>query len=172
MLVDIVSRNGNLLLNFPLPSNGMLDEAELKILDELTRWMSVNGDAIYGTRPWKTYGDGAAAVGPSEARPGASGHHQAAAFNERNRKPLTAADIRFTQKGGALYAFTMGRPEAQVRIPMLAPGGQYGVGKIRNVELLGAPGKLAWTQNAEGLTVQMPAQPPSDHAIALKIIGA
>ena len=142
------------------------------MLDEITRWMAVNSEAIYGTRPWKIYGGGPRGAGSPQARQGASEHHQAGAFNERNRKPLTASDIRFTQKGGALYAFAMGRPEAQVKIPMLAPGGQHGVGKIRNVELLSAPGKLAWIQNAEGLTVQMPAQPPSDHAIALKIIGA
>ncbi len=122
MLVDIVSRNGNLLLNFPLPSNGMLDPQELKILDEMTRWMAVNGEAIYGTRPWKMYGDGPA-VEASQARRGSSEHHQAGAFNESGRKPLTASDIRFTQKGGALYAFAMGRPEARVTIPALAPGG-------------------------------------------------
>jgi alpha-L-fucosidase len=172
MLVDIVSRNGNLLLNFPLPSSGMLDGEELKILDELAKWMAVNGEAIYGTRPWKTYGAGAAGNTTNEPRTGSSAHHQAGAFNERNQKPLTAGDIRFTQKNGTLYAFAMGRPEAQVRIPVLAPGGEYGIGKIRNVELLGASGKLAWTQDTGGLTVRMPAAPPSGHAVAFKITGA
>ena len=66
----------------------------------------------------------------------------------------------------------MGKPEGEVRIPVLAPGGQHSVGKIRNVELLGAPGKLEWKQDASGLTVRMPAQPPSDYAVALKIAGA
>jgi alpha-L-fucosidase len=172
MLVDIVSRNGNLLLNFPLPSNGMLDAEELKILDEVTKWMAVNGEGIYSTRPWKTYGDGGAINTPADARQGGSQHHQAGAFNERSRKPLTASDIRFTRKNGTLYAFAMGRPEGQVRIPVLAPGGAHGVGRIRNVELLGASGKLAWTQDAGGLTIQAPAAPPSDHAVAFKITGA
>jgi alpha-L-fucosidase len=172
MLVDIVSRNGNLLLNFPLPSNGMLDAEELKILDEVTKWMAVNGEGIYSTRPWKTYGDGGAINTPADARQGGSQHHQAGAFNERNRKPLTASDIRFTRKNGTLYAFAMGRPEGQVKIPVLAPGGVHGVGRIRNVELLGASGKLAWTQDAGGLTIQAPAAPPSDHAVVFKITGA
>ncbi len=172
MLVDIVSRNGNLLLNFPLPSNGMLDPEELKVLSAITDWMSVNSEGIYSTRPWKINGDGPALAVAAAARLGGSEHHQAGAFNERDRKPLTAADIRFTSKGDTLYAFAMGRPEGQVSIPILAPGGQHGVGTIRNVELLGAPGKLEWTQNAGGLTVRMPSQVPSEHAIALKIAGA
>jgi alpha-L-fucosidase len=69
MLVDIVSRNGNLMLNFPLPNSGMLDDEELKIIDGITRWMSVNSEAIYATRPWKIFGDGRArpqtGTGPS-----------------------------------------------------------------------------------------------------------
>jgi alpha-L-fucosidase len=168
MLVDIVSRNGNLLLNFPLPSNGMLDPEELKILDEITRWMAVNSEAIYSTRPWKTHLDGGT---PAEAAARVGGdHHQAGAFNERNRKELTASDIRFTQKGDALYVFAMGRPEAQVKVPLLAPGGQHAIGKIRNVEMLGAKGKLAWTQDANGLTIQSPPQ-TTDHAVVFKVVG-
>jgi alpha-L-fucosidase len=68
MLVDIVSRNGNLLLNFPLPSDGMLDPKELAILEEITKWMSVNGEAIYGTRPWKIYGEGPEVTAVNAAR--------------------------------------------------------------------------------------------------------
>ena len=170
MLVDIVSRNGNLLLNFPLPSNGMLDPQELKILDEITRWMAVNGEAIYGTRPWKIFGSSpATSVAPSTD---SSGHHQAGAFNERNRKSLTAQDVRFTKKGSTLYAFVMGWPEKQALVPELAPGGAQVVGKIQNVQLLGFPGQVKWSQGADGLRVEMPASRPSDHAITLKIIGA
>ena len=58
MLVDIVSRNGNLLLNFPLPNSGALDSDEVKMLDEITRWMAVNSEGIYSTRPWKIFGEG------------------------------------------------------------------------------------------------------------------
>jgi alpha-L-fucosidase len=172
MLVDIVSRNGNLLLNFPLPSNGMLDPQELAILEEITKWMPVNGEAIYGTRPWKTFGDGPAITAATQARRAASDHHQAAAFNESGRKPLTARDIRFTQKGATLYAFAMGRPEGKVTIPVLAPSGEHSVGKIRNVEMLGANVKLSWRQDSSGLTIETPMAPPSEHAVAFKIAGA
>jgi alpha-L-fucosidase len=171
MLVDIVSRNGNLLLNFPLPASGMLDPQELKILDEITKWMAVNSEAIYSTRPWKTHMDGDTSAATAAARAAASDHHEAGAFNERNRKELTAADIRFTQKGGTVYAFAMGRPAEQVKIPAFAPGGKYAVGKIQNVEMLGAKGKLTWSQAADGLTIQSPPQ-TTGHAVVFKVVGA
>ncbi len=149
MLCDIVSRNGNLMLNFPLPNSGMLDDEELKVLDGITEWMAVNSEAIYGTRPWKVSGNATVAAA------GAMG------FNERNRKDLTAADVRFTKKGNVLYAFVMGWPENEASIPTLALGGKLGVGKIQNVELLGHKGKVTYTQDDGGLTVQMPAEKPS-----------
>ncbi len=169
MLVNIVSRNGNLLLNFPLPNNGMLDPEELKIVGEITSWMKVNSEGIYGTRPWKTYGDGPSMPVTAAARPGGSSHHQEDAFNERGRKPLTAQDVRFTTKGDTLYAFVMGWPAGEAVIPVLAPGGEHAVTKFRNVEMLGANGKISWHQDDKGLTVQMPPDKPADHSIVLKI---
>ncbi|MBI1898829.1 MAG: alpha-L-fucosidase [Acidobacteria bacterium] len=167
MLVDIVSRNGNLLLNLPLPSNGMLDERELKIVDEITNWMSVNSEAIYGTRPWRVSGEDPSPDAPAEsARAGASEHHQAGAFNERLRRPLTPRHIRFTTKRGILYAFVMGWPEKQAVIASLSGP------KVRNVELLGHKGKLTWSQDAAGLKIQLPPGKPCEHAIAFKIEGA
>ena len=170
MLVDIVSRNGNLLLNFPLPSSGMLDPQELSVLDGITRWMAVNSEAIYSTRPWKVFGEGPSTIVDAKQRD--TSHHQAGAFNERNRKSFSAEDIRYTQKGNALYAFSMGWPDKQAKIAGLALGGPNGAGKISNVELLGYKGKLTWNQDASGLSVDMPADKPSDHAIVMKVIGA
>jgi alpha-L-fucosidase len=161
LLVDIVSRNGNLLLNFPLPNNGMLDSEELKILDEITRWMGTNGSAIYATRPWKIYGTG----------PGTHATSADAKFNENKRKELTSEDIRFTTKGQTLYAFLMGWPEKPPVIEPLATRGKYFAGHVRNVELLGREGKLDWTQDASGLRVQLPHEKPGSHAFALKIEG-
>ncbi len=160
MLCDIVSRNGNLMLNFPLPNSGMLDADELKVLDGITQWMAVNSEGIYGTRPWKVAGNATVAAA------GAMG------FNERNRKDLTAGDVRFTKKGSTLYAFVMGWPANEASIPTLALGGKLGVGRIHNVELLGHKGKLTYTQDDGALTVQMPAERPSDYAITLRIAGA
>ncbi len=112
MLVDILSRNGNLLLNFPLPNSGELDYEELVILDEITNWMAINSEAIYATRPWKTFGDGPVATAPAS-----SGGTR---FNEAGRKELTAEEARFTTKGETLYAFIMGWPDKLVLIKSLA----------------------------------------------------
>ena len=160
LLCDIVSRNGNLMLNFPLPNSGELDSQELKILDEITRWMAVNSEGIYGTRPWKIFGDG-----PS-TNPASAPDQR---FNENSRKDFTPADVRFTTKGSTLYAFVMGWPGKEASIPALALGGKNSVPKIRNVELLGHKAKLKWTQDATTLKVELPAEKPSDHAVAFKI---
>jgi alpha-L-fucosidase len=167
MLVDIVSRNGNLMLNFPLPNSGALDDQELKILDEITRWMAVNSEGIYDTRPWKIFGDGPVASAPAPA-PGARGD----GFNERKRQDFTAEEVRFTSKGSTLFAFVMGWPEKQAVIKPLATNTSVGQVKVRNVELLGFKGKVKWAQDENGLTVPLPEQKPCDHGIALKIICA
>jgi alpha-L-fucosidase len=164
MLCDIVSRNGNLMLNVPLPNSGAPDADELKVVEEITRWMAVNSEGIYGTRPWKVSGNAAVA---------ADGER----FNERNRKNLTAGDVRFTTRNGAngngaLYAFVMGWPEKEAVVPTLALGGKLGVGKIRGVELLGHKGKVKFTQDETALKVELPSEKPCDHAITLKIAGA
>jgi len=162
LLVDIVSRNGNLLLNFPLPNSGELDYEELVILDEITKWMAVNGEGIYATRPWKTFGDGPVATAP----PSSSG----ARFNETGRTDLTAEEVRFTTKGDTLYAFVMGWPDKKAFIGPLATTSTFSPPNIQNVELLGYQGKVEWRQDEQGLTVVMPEQKPCDYAITLKIV--
>jgi alpha-L-fucosidase len=162
MLVDIVSRNGNLLLNFPLPGSGELDPEEMRVLSAFTAWMTVNSEGIYGTRPWKVYGAGPSTI-PAPERPGRMG------FNERNRKDLTPNDVRFTSKGKTLYAFVMGWPGKEAVIDALGASSEHQPGKIQNVELLGHKGKLSWSQQASGLKVQLPEQKPSDFAVTFKI---
>jgi alpha-L-fucosidase len=162
MLVDIVSRNGNLLLNFPLPNNGMPDPKEMAILQSITEWMAVNSEAIYATRPWKTFGAGPGAQ--IKIVPGVQ-------FNENNRQDFTAAEVRFTTKGDTLYAFFMGWPQKEIVIAPLATINPNVVGKIENVELLGYPGKLQWNHDEKGLTVQLPMPKPCEYGYALKIAG-
>jgi alpha-L-fucosidase len=162
MLVDIVSRNGNLMLNFPLPNSGELDYEELVILDEITRWMAINSEGIYATRPWKIFGDGSVATAP----PSSGGTR----FNEAGRTDLTAEEVRFTTRGETLYAFVMGWPEKQAFIRPLATTSPLSPPKIQNVELLGYKDKVRWTQDEQGLTVLLPEQKPCDYAIALKIV--
>ena len=165
-LVDIVSKNGNLLLNIPIRGDGTIDSEERAIVENVGAWMGVNGEAIYGTRPWKVFGEGPAIE--SAAPISAQG------FNEGKGKPFGAEDIRFTTKGKTLYAIVLGWPgEKGSMIRSLGTssallGGQ----KITDVSMVGYPGKLNWQQAPEGLKVEMPAKQPGNNAIAFKIGGA
>jgi alpha-L-fucosidase len=151
-LVDIVSKNGALLLNIGPRSDGTIPEPEVETLQEIGRWLKVNGDAIYGTRPWRRFGEG-----PTDV---AEGY-----FTDTQRTPFTSADIRFTTKGDTLYAICLGWPEHAWRLESLSTG----TGRVATVDLLGSEASLAWTQDAEGLTVKAPPETPCDHAYTLRI---
>ncbi len=156
-LVDIVSKNGNLLINVVQRPDGSLDPDAVKVVDDLGKWMAVNNEGIYGTRPWMVYGEG-----KRRAKGGA--------FNEDHT--YTAEDIRFTTKGEhTLYAFAMGWPaDGKLQVHSLAafPGI---TGRIRDVHLLGHAGALKWTQTADALVIDLPSAdaPPCDFAYGLKI---
>ena len=174
MLVDIVSRNGNLLLNFPLPNSGELDAEELKILEGITSWMAVNNEAIYGTRPWKIYGEGPTNPDPAMAGRGVEGRGAlpSGRFGERSRPDLTPQDVRFTTKGSTIYAFVMGWPVKEAVIRPLGAKSTQGVGKLRKVDLLGSKGNLKWTQADDALRIELPPRKPCDYAVTFKITGA
>ncbi len=159
LLTDIVSKNGNLLLNFPLPNSGALDYEERTVLEGITAWMTMNSEGIYSSRPWKVYGEG-----PSTKVKLESGN-----FNEDKQKDLTAEDIRFTVKGSTLYAFVMGWPEKAAVVNALGLASAQAPGRIRNVELLGYKGDLTWKQDESSLRVEMPAEKLSDIGITLKV---
>jgi alpha-L-fucosidase len=162
MLVDIVSKNGNLLLSIPVRGDGTLDDKELRVLDGIEAWMRVNRESILGSRPWRVFGEGPATEGaPLNAQ----------GFNEGRGGPFTAADIRFTTHGGRLYAIALGWPEGGRLVVRSLAEGAPDAGEIRSVRLLGSPGELRWSRDREGLTVQLPATPPCDHAFALQISG-
>ncbi len=159
LLVDIVSKNGNLLLNFPLPNSGELDADEMTVLTGITRWMDVNSEGIHGSRPWKIYG-----VGPStETTVDQTG------FNENNQPDLTAQDVRFTIKGKVLYAFVMGIPVKEFLIKPLGTNSPQKPGKILDVQLLGYRDKLRWKQDHQGLKIKIPPAHMSDIAITFKV---
>ena len=156
-LVDIVSKNGCLLLNVgPRPDGTIPDEVQ-KILLDVGEWLAVNGEAIYGTRPWKVYGEG-----PTQVVGGS--------FKDTASRPFTSEDIRFTTRGKTLYAIALAWPEnGKLTIKSLASGSGLYSGKINKVELLGSKAPLKWTQTAAGLVIELPAQKPSDYALALRI---
>lgn len=160
MLVDIVSKNGNLLLNVPLRGDGSIDDKEVAILEELGEWMKVNSECIYDTRPWAIFGEGPVA---DEANP-----IHAQGFNEGKHKPYQAEDIRFTQKDDVLYAIVMAAPlNGKVTIKSLALDSKDYVKKIKKIELLGA-GNVKFKRTKEGLNVTAPAN-LSNKPLVLKI---
>ncbi|MFL5743593.1 MAG: alpha-L-fucosidase [Niastella sp.] len=161
-LTDIVSKNGNLLLNIPVKGNGSIDDQEVAILEEIAAWMTINSECIFDTRPWKVYGEGPAI---SDAAPIA-----AQGFNEGKGKPFGAADMRFTTKGDTLYAVVFGWPDnGKVTIKSLSDGNTLRPGAVNKVELVGG-GELHFQRNAAGLDVTLPENRPAlTYANVLKI---
>jgi alpha-L-fucosidase len=157
-LVDIVSKNGALLLNIGPRADGTIPDKEQEILLEIGKWLSVNGEAIYGTRPWRVYGEG-----PTQVKEGM--------FTDTERSDFTGRDIRFTTKAGVLYAIILAWPGAEAVIRSLSPDLRLYSGEVAGVELLGSNEKPAWVRDEVGLRVKMPAGKPCDYAFVLKITG-
>jgi len=160
-LVDIVSKNGNLLLNIPLRGDGTYDEKASHFLDELEAWMSVNGESIFGTRPWTVFGEGP--VAEKDIKINSQG------FNEGAYNGMDYRDIRFNQTQHYLYATAMGWPaDGRLLIRSLAKNSPHFKRPIRSVYLLGY-GKLKARQTVAGLEVQLP-QPCNQIAPVLRIV--
>jgi alpha-L-fucosidase len=155
-LIDIVSKNGVLLLNIGPRPDGTIPEEAQKVLLAMGRWLRANGEAIYGTRPWKVYGEG-----PTEVLTGG--------FTDAKSKPFTAEDIRFTQKGNALYAITLDWPAKPVVIKSLGSNAHVTDQKIGSIRLIGSDEKLKWTQGAGSLTIEPPSKKTGEFAFVFKI---
>ena len=156
-LIDIVSKNGNLLLNIgPRPDGTIPDEVQNTLLD-VGAWLKQNGEAIYDTTPWKIYGEG-----PTKVLPG-FGH-------DVDTKPYTPQDFRFTQKGITLYAIEMAWPaDGHAVIHALGAARQAKGLQITNVELIGSSAKIEFRQTEDGLEVTLPQTAPGKFAYALRI---
>ena len=152
-LVDIVSKNGNLMLNIPVRGDGTIDEKERAIVEEIGDWVRQNGESIYGTRPWKKFGEGPAIDNPAPlSGPG---------FNEGKGVALTAHDWRFATKGDVLYATCFDWPEGGVgTIRSLAAGSALYPGEIGSVRLIATGEPLTFKRTAEGLVVTFPGKRP------------
>jgi len=158
-LVDIVSKNGCMLLNIGPKPDGTIPEHEAKMLLEMGQWLSINGEAIYGTRPWTLFGEGPTHV--------IDGKHLNNA--ESSRKEFQAEDIRFTTKTGALYALLLDWPGNSAPIVIQSLTAKGFPHAVKRVTMLGSPGELTWSRSDQGLTVQLPEFPPCQHAQAIKI---
>jgi alpha-L-fucosidase len=154
-LVDIVSKNGNLLLNLGPRSDGTIPEQVQQVLLNVGAWLNVNGEAIYGTRPWRVYGEG-----PTKAAAGS--------FHDTDVQNFTHEDFRFTTKGNVLYVIGFSWPsnqEAVIHSLAMTAGAE----PVKSVDLLGGSSKLQFEQQPDGLHVHVPAQAPAKCGYALRV---
>ncbi len=159
MLVDVVSKNGNLLLSIPVRGNGTIDDKERKVLADIKAWMDINSESIYGTRMWKTFGEGplAEAANPMNAQ----------GFNEG--QAYSAQDVRYVEKEGAVYATIMAWPEAGAfTFKAFSIAEPSYSGEVESVTQLGG-GEVEFTHGIDGLTVQVPATKPNGIAPVFRI---
>jgi alpha-L-fucosidase len=159
--VDIVSKNGNLLLSIPIRSDGTIDEYGHRFLDDLGVWMEIHGEAIYGTRPWKIYGEGQTNDQTTES------------FGDgeveiKTTRKLDSDDLRFTTKGGHLYVFSLGVPEGDIIIKSLGRSSEH-YQSIDEVRMVGSHERIVWQQGEDSLRITRPAKFPSNHAIAFEL---
>lgn len=146
--VDIVSKNGNLLLSIPVRGDGSIDEKEIAFLKDFKAWLDIHGEGIFGTRPWKVFGEGEVKMQNSSSF----------GDNERLQASLSEKDIRFTQKNGTIYAFVLGFPKTKtVTIRSLGKKSEQMKGKsIKSIRMLGTNQKVKWQQKKDELIITMP----------------
>jgi len=152
--VDAISKNGVVMMNVALRGDGTLPESQAAYLTTFGEFLKINGEGIYGTRPWKTFGEG-----PLKMKDGRQGE---------NHKEFSQEDIRFTTKDGKLYAFVLAPPTADVVIRTLAVGGLH-ENEISSISMLGSPESLEWIRDDRGLTIQLPANVPNLPVIGFEI---
>jgi alpha-L-fucosidase len=156
-LIDIVSKNGNLLLNVGPRADGTIPEEVQLILLAVGAWLKINGDAIYGTRPWKVYGEG-----PTQVAAGP--------VHDTKTPPYTAEDFRFTSKGDSLYVIEMAWPSNhEAVIHSLGSKTLGDTRKIQSIVLLGSDTKLDFRQTPDSLHIQLPPQAPGKYAYAFRV---
>ncbi len=160
MLVDIVSKNGNLLINVVQTPEGDLEPDVLAILDEIGKWTPANGEGIYGSRPWKVYGEGPSTVKKQEK--GRFG-------GLKDVRIYSASDIRFTVKGDTLFAFCMSVPTEDIKITSLGKTSKLNDKVIASVKMLGSNEKLVWKHQADALVITKPSKMPEWEVVSFAI---
>lgn len=155
-LVDIVSKNGNLLLNVGPRPDGTIPEQAETILKGLGKWLEINGEAIYGATHWEIFGEGPTRV--------EAGH-----LSEQYNSPFTPEDIRFTQKGNNLYVIALGWPQDQLLVRSLNRAAGFSEERIESISLLGTDAQLNWRQEEEGLVIRLLENRPCEHAWCFRI---
>ena len=166
MLTDIVSKNGNLLINIVQTPEGDLEPDMLKTLDDIAAWIAVNGEGIYATRPWVVYGEGPSTKTQQRGQFGG--------LRDVPEKGYTPEDFRFTKSkdGKTLYAFCLGTPAGEVRITSLGRNSKLAEKAVTSVQLLGSKTKLDWKLEDDAIVIKRPANLPASAATGFRITFA
>lgn len=159
ILVDIVAKNGSMLLNVPPNPDGSIPQVMKDLLRDMGAWLDVNGEAIYETRPWTIFGEG-----PTRLPEG--GHKI-----EKLKIEYTNADIRYTKKSvKEFYAIVMDKPDEEIVLISLSTRIGALNSKIKGIELLGSDEAISWERNERGLVIKAPENLPTDYAHSFKIV--
>jgi len=152
LLADVVSKNGNLLLNIGPKADGTIPDEAKNILLAVGQWLKLNGEAIYGSRPWQHFGEG-----PTQVAAGT--------MQDTKTKPYTPDDFRFTTRDGHLYAIELEWPSnGQAVIHSITP-----TTAVRKVTLLATGTSIAFHQKEDGLHLELPKRPAGVHAYVYRI---
>ena len=152
--VDAISKNGVVMLNIALKGDGTIPEKQAAYLTAFGDFLKINGQGIYGSRPWKTFGEG-----PLKVKDGRQGE---------NKRNFSQADIRFTTKDGVLYAFVLAPPTEDILIKTLSSGGSL-ESEITNIQLMGSDEKIAWKRSTDGLAITLPKTLPNTLVVGFSI---
>lgn len=181
VLADIASKNGNFLVNVDLLPDGTIPASIKPELDGLGAWVNRNAEAIYGTKPWKIYGDNlnskrfeaSAAIDNADLE-GAKAHKKSENFNERTVKspPYGLDEVRFTTKGKKLFVIVLNPAAAEIRLPSLGLGSKEKPGKITAIRLIGEDAPVVYSQDTKALSLAVPAKRPDAYAAVFEVSGA
>jgi alpha-L-fucosidase len=169
-LVDIVSKNGSLLLNIGPRADGSIPDEDRAMLIEIGDWLRVNGEAIYGTRPWQVFGEG-----PTDVVEGPFADTKRSAFTSNDIRFTTRSELREARTIKYIYAIALSIPEnRRLTIRSFGLASQFNLPEIAEVQLVdGTKSKsqtLEYTQSAEGLEVRLPETLPSAHLVSVRIV--
>jgi alpha-L-fucosidase len=182
MMTDIISKNGNLLLNVELLPDGTIPPDHKTILDDIGAWVNLNSEAIYASKPWKVYGDNlnsylkrleedsVGEVDIEALKKQARSEH----FNERTVSsiPYGPDEVRYTTKGNVLYLFVLNPIEGAIELPSLGLNSEYMPNRITDIRLVGGERKIDFKQENERLILKIPAHRPNQYTAVFAVTGA